>query len=142
MNTRRLSCTLPQSRPLIQAYVTEFAYCCTANDTVSRGNGAVIRITPSPFRLSLAGILADVFGSHRRNILTSPVFIVLASVFLHAPFAGAWGNEGHRMINRLAASNLPQDAPAFLRSQDATREMETLGPEPDRWRSPGEAELN
>ncbi len=46
------------------------------------------------------------------------------------------------MINHLAASNLPQDAPAFLRSQDAIREMEYLGPEPDRWRSLGEAELN
>jgi hypothetical protein len=55
--------------------------------------------------------------------------------------ARAWGNEGHRMINRLAASSLPADAPAFLRSAAAVSEIEYLGPEPDRWRSPAEPEL-
>jgi hypothetical protein len=55
--------------------------------------------------------------------------------------AHAWGNEGHRMINRLAASNLPGDVPAFLRSDAALNEIEYLGPEPDRWRSPAEPEL-
>ena len=39
------------------------------------------------------------------------------------------------MINRLAASNLPADVPAFLRSPAALDEIEYLGPEPDRWRS-------
>jgi hypothetical protein len=71
-----------------------------------------------------------------------PVFILLASAFLHAPFACAWGNEGHRIINRLAITNLPADCPAFLRSAAAIDEIEYLGPEPDRWRSPGEPELN
>jgi hypothetical protein len=55
--------------------------------------------------------------------------------------AHAWGNSGHRMINRLAAANLPADAPAFLRSPAALDEIEYLGPEPDRWRSPAEPEL-
>lgn len=82
------------------------------------------------------------FRKHTRNILTSSAFIVLASVFLHASFAFAWGNEGHRIINRLAVANLPADVPEFLRSQAALAEIEYLGPEPDRWRSPGEAELN
>ena len=50
--------------------------------------------------------------------------------------ARAWGNEGHRLINRLAASTLPADVPAFLRSEAAVNEIEYLGPEPDRWRSP------
>jgi hypothetical protein len=45
------------------------------------------------------------------------------------------------MINRLAASALPTDAPAFLRSPAAIQVIEYLGPEPDRWRSPGEPEL-
>jgi hypothetical protein len=76
------------------------------------------------------------------NILTLPPFIVLASVFLHASFAYAWGNEGHRIINRLAVTNLPADAPAFLHSEAAINEIEYLGPEPDRWRSPAEPELN
>ena len=46
------------------------------------------------------------------------------------------------MINKLAASNLPADVPAFLRSQAAIDEIEYLGPEPDRWRSRAEPELN
>jgi hypothetical protein len=58
------------------------------------------------------------------------------------PAAGAWGDEGHRLINRLAAETLPSDLPAFLRSPDAVREMEYLGPEPDRWRSAAEPELS
>lgn len=45
------------------------------------------------------------------------------------------------MINRLAVSNLPADTPAFLRAAAAADEIEYLGPEPDRWRSPAEPEL-
>jgi S1/P1 Nuclease len=54
----------------------------------------------------------------------------------------AWGNEGHRTINRLAVSALPADVPAFLCSQSAIDEIEYLGPEPDRWRSKAEPELS
>ena len=57
------------------------------------------------------------------------------------PAAHAWGNDGHRMINRLAANSLPTDVPAFLRATDVLNEIEYLGPEPDRWRSPAEPEL-
>jgi hypothetical protein len=53
-----------------------------------------------------------------------------------------WGSEGHRMINKLAASTLPADVPAFLRSDAAVHEIEYLGPEPDRWRSHAEPELS
>jgi len=76
------------------------------------------------------------------DTLVLPVLILLASTFLHAPFAYAWGNEGHRIINRLAITNLPPDFPAFLRSAAAIDEIEYLGPEPDRWRSLAEPELN
>jgi hypothetical protein len=54
----------------------------------------------------------------------------------------AWGNEGHRMINRLAALTLPESVPGFLRSESAVAEIEYLGPEPDRWRSRAEPELS
>jgi hypothetical protein len=60
----------------------------------------------------------------------------------HPPFARAWGNEGHRMINRLAAATLPADVPSFLRTETALSDIEYLGPEPDRWRSPAEPELS
>src|SRR5579862_7200216 len=72
--------------------------------------------------------------------VTSLSFAV--AVWGSAPVAHAWGNEGHRMVNRLAASNLPATVPAFLRSEAAVSEIEYLGPEPDRWRSPAEPELN
>ena len=54
----------------------------------------------------------------------------------------AWGIDGHMMINRLAGANLPPDVPDFLRSPAALNALEYYGPEPDRWRSPAEPELN
>jgi hypothetical protein len=66
----------------------------------------------------------------------------LVVVLAQPPAARAWGNGGHRLINRLAASTLPADVPAFLRSPEAIAEIEYLGPEPDRWRSPAEPELS
>lgn len=73
-----------------------------------------------------------------------PASIVAALLCLSAlpPAARAWGNEGHRLVNRLAASALPADVPAFLRSQSDVSEIEYLGPEPDRWRSKAEPELS
>jgi S1/P1 Nuclease len=66
---------------------------------------------------------------------------LIAILFL--PLSGfGWGSEGHRMVNRLAASALPADVPAFLRSEAALNEIEYLGPEPDRWRSRAEPELS
>ncbi len=69
-------------------------------------------------------------------------FVLLSLLICTTLDARAWGNEGHRIINRAAASRLPQSVPAFLRSADAINEIEYLGPEPDRWRSPLEPELN
>ncbi len=52
-----------------------------------------------------------------------------------------WGADGHSMINRLAAANLPHEVPAFLRDASALDAMSYLGPEPDRWRNQAESEL-
>ena len=38
----------------------------------------------------------------------------------------AWETEGHRMINRLAVTNLPPDTPEFLRTPTASDEIEWL----------------
>jgi hypothetical protein len=46
--------------------------------------------------------------------------------------AQAWGDEGHRLVNRVATARLPTDAPPFLAA--AAERLEFLGPEPDRWR--------
>lgn len=53
----------------------------------------------------------------------------------------AWGADGHRIINRVAVMNLPNDVPAFLRNGEALDTIEYLGPEPDRWKSKAEEEL-
>jgi hypothetical protein len=70
-----------------------------------------------------------------------PLFLVLLCLF-SVPLSHAWGSKGHRIINRLAAQSLPADMPAFLRTPEAIDEIEYLGPEPDRWRSRSEPELN
>jgi hypothetical protein len=75
----------------------------------------------------------------------SPSALALAGLicFLAQPQAArAWGNGGHRLVNKLGASTLPPSVPPFLRSEAAVNEIEYLGPEPDRWRSPAEPELN
>jgi S1/P1 Nuclease len=72
-----------------------------------------------------------------RRVAVAALLPVLA-----VPPSFGWGNEGHRMINKLAAQNLPADMPAFMHSQAAIDEIEYLGPEPDRWRGLAEPELN
>ena len=55
--------------------------------------------------------------------------------------AHAWGHDGHSMINRVAAENLPADVPAFLRNGNALDVVAWLAPEPDRWREGARGEL-
>jgi hypothetical protein len=74
-----------------------------------------------------------------RAVRLSPALLLLSLVAV--PSSYGWGREGHQMINRLAAENLPADLPAFLHTPDAISEIEYLGPEPDRWRSRAEPEL-
>ncbi len=72
------------------------------------------------------------------RIATASVLVPLLAV----PPAFGWGSDGHRMINRLAGAGLPADVPTFLRSPEGLNALEYFGPEPDRWRSPAEPELN
>ncbi len=76
-----------------------------------------------------------------RMFLSALAAVGLVCVLAQPPTAHAWGNGGHRLVNRLAAKSLPVDVPAFLHSPKAISEIEYLGPEPDRWRSPAEPEL-
>ena len=69
------------------------------------------------------------------------IITVLLPVFTITPAFG-WGSDGHRTINRLAGATLPADVPSFLRSSEAIDALGYYGPEPDRWRSPAEPELN
>ncbi len=69
-------------------------------------------------------------------------FSLLLLPLLAVPSSHAWGNKGHIMISRLAAESLPADMPTFMRTPQAVNEIAYLGPEPDRWRSRAEPELN
>ena len=77
-----------------------------------------------------------------RLVATALVVAATVCAALQPPAARAWGNEGHRLINRLGASTLPAAVPGFLRTEAAANEIEYLGPEPDRWRSAAEPELS
>jgi hypothetical protein len=84
-----------------------------------------------------------ILTSLNKAILRSVLFAIAPlALLVQSPLANAWGNDGHRIINRLAVTSLPADAPAFLRAESVLNEIEYLGPEPDRWRSPAEPELS
>jgi hypothetical protein len=68
---------------------------------------------------------------HRRLLAALMAAAVAAPLFFSSP-AQAWGEEGHRYINRVAAEHLPDDVPPFLKA--ASARLTFLGPEPDRWR--------
>ena len=68
----------------------------------------------------------------RRERFGASLGIVIALVFSVIPSTRAWGDEGHRYINRVAAERMPDDMPAFFKQ--AADRLSFLGPEPDRWR--------
>jgi hypothetical protein len=51
----------------------------------------------------------------------------------------AWQDEGHVLVNQVAAEHLPDEMPQFFR--DAVDRLAYLGPEPDRWRRASEYSL-
>ena len=69
---------------------------------------------------------------HRVKLPGVSLVLALCFASVLSPQASAWGEEGHRYINRVAAEHLPEDMPAFFRNSAAR--LSFLGPEPDRWR--------
>jgi hypothetical protein len=70
-----------------------------------------------------------------RSIWSALACALALTVLPRAAFA--WGYVGHTMINRLAAENLPENVPAFVRTPAAVDEIATLGPEEDRIKGAG-----
>ncbi|MCI0490330.1 MAG: hypothetical protein L0229_27370 [Blastocatellia bacterium] len=68
----------------------------------------------------------------RRVKFVASLGIVVALMFSVIPSSSAWGEEGHRYVNLVAAERMPEDMPAFFR--DAKKRLSFLGYEPDRWR--------
>ena len=69
---------------------------------------------------------------HQQKLFGVSLVIATSLVMTLAPTVNAWGDEGHRYINRVAAEHMPEDMPGFFRS--AGVRLSFLGPEPDRWR--------
>lgn len=71
-----------------------------------------------------------------RHQRTLPLFLASLSVLsllLGTPRrAVAWGDHGHTLTGRAAATNLPAELPKFFR--DSAAQLAYLNPEPDRWR--------
>ncbi|MEK6409112.1 MAG: hypothetical protein AABN34_19485 [Acidobacteriota bacterium] len=69
---------------------------------------------------------------HRVKLVGLISVFAVSLTLTNVPPANAWGEEGHRYINRAAAEHMPEDMPAFFRR--AAARLSFLGPEPDRWR--------
>lgn len=70
-------------------------------------------------------------------------FIVLATasaLLLQPEATRAWGEAGHKLSGKVAATDLPKEMPRFFRR--TTAQLEYLNPEPDRWRSRVFQEMN
>ena len=63
--------------------------------------------------------------------------LILVVVAIQPAFS--WWEDGHILINRMAALKVPSSMPPFLRA--AAERIAYLGPEPDRWRERSEFSL-
>lgn len=65
------------------------------------------------------------------------VLVLAAALSAPAASALAWGASGHRVVGVVAASSLPADVPAFLRTPTAVAAIGEYAREPDRWKGSG-----
>ena len=79
-----------------------------------------------------------------RRIRFATAALAVALPLLASPLlphtALAWGEHGHKLSGRAAATGLPREMPGFFRK--AAAQLEYLNPEPDRWRSKTLLEMN
>ena len=67
--------------------------------------------------------------------------LVIAAALMKISFdAHGWGLHGHELSGRAAAMKLPEQTPKFFRK--AVDQLGYLNPEPDRWRSSDESNLD
>jgi hypothetical protein len=70
-------------------------------------------------------------------LLSLFAFLVLT---ISSPAVRGWGQKGHELSGLVAARKLPNDMPKFFRK--AVEQLSYLNPEPDRWRSRDESNLD
>lgn len=66
--------------------------------------------------------------------------LLLSVSLIQPPTSLAWGEHGHKLSGRAAATRLPKEMPDFFRK--SVDQLEYLNPEPDRWRSKVMMEMN
>jgi hypothetical protein len=65
---------------------------------------------------------------------------IASALTAHSPNMKGWGQHGHQLSGRAAAMKLPDQTPKFFRK--AVDQLSYLNPEPDRWRSRDESNLD
>lgn len=79
----------------------------------------------------------------KRKIL-SPLllssFLTFIALTMSVPPVNGWGQKGHEISGLVAANKLPNEMPKFFRK--AAEQLSYLNPEPDRWRSRDESNLD
>jgi len=71
--------------------------------------------------------------------------VIIGCLLVGCTTAMAWNYEGHRYVAAIAVASLPDDFPAFARSDAASERAQFLSGEPDRWRNlrdPGLKHIN
>lgn len=76
----------------------------------------------------------------RACVVIFAVLLIIAALVSAPRETRAWGEAGHKLSGRAAATDLPKEMPKFFRQ--ATAHLEYLNPEPDRWRSRVHLEMN
>jgi len=68
------------------------------------------------------------------------LFLVIFAVAINPLAVRGWGQKGHEISGLVAAKKLPDEMPKFFRK--AADQLSYLNPEPDRWRSREESNLD
>jgi hypothetical protein len=76
----------------------------------------------------------------RACVVVLTLLTVMFALLFEPRATRAWGEAGHKLSGRAAATDLPKEMPKFFRKE--TARLEYLNPEPDRWRSRGLVEMN
>ena len=78
----------------------------------------------------------------RTQIARALLCLLIIIVALTRPLSDVhgWGLHGHQLSGRAAAMKLPEQSPKFFRK--AVDQLSYLNPEPDRWRSSDESNLD
>jgi len=66
--------------------------------------------------------------------------LIFSALLIDVPAVRGWGQKGHEISGLVAAKKLPAEMPKFFRK--AAEQLSYLNPEPDRWRSRDESNLD